>query len=92
MKKLRIFAVSASLLLVTVGVFAGKSKYFTSYILQAYSPTTGYVAISNTWTGTLPASLSLTGTNAITLNAGGGSYTLYVSVNGTEDVCYPGTF
>lgn len=38
------FFVAAALLLVTAGVFAGKSKFFTNYGLYAYSTSTGYVA------------------------------------------------
>jgi hypothetical protein len=42
MKKLKIFFVSAALLLVTAGVFAGKSKYFVTETLFGYNSSVGY--------------------------------------------------
>lgn len=45
MKKLKVFFITAALVLVTLGIFAGSSKYFDTYQLYGYNATTGYILL-----------------------------------------------
>ncbi len=73
MKKMKMFFAAAALTLVTVGVFAGKSKFFTSYQAYVLVSSTEIVPIS-------PANLSsevigdlnttTSGANVVTATAG----------------------
>lgn len=71
MKKMKVFFVGAALLLVTAGVFAGKSKFTNSYLLTYLSGTT-YVPITEAATGSLllesPFTTSSSGTTQVVIS------------------------
>jgi hypothetical protein len=48
MKKLKLFMVSAALLLITAGVFAGKSSFFSSYSLYGYDVNGNWISVNAT--------------------------------------------
>lgn len=71
MKKMKVFFVAAVLLLVTAGVFAGKSKYTSDYQLCYLNGST-YVPVAEAASGSLelvsPFTTSSTGTTPATIS------------------------
>jgi hypothetical protein len=69
MKKMKVFFVAAALVLVTAGVFAGKSKFAGEYVLAYLSGTT-YTPIVNAGSTNIQIQtpLSFTGTTNATIN------------------------
>jgi hypothetical protein len=64
MKKMKVFAAAAALLLVTAGVFAGSSKFFDTYALYGYNTTVGYKILHD-------GAVTITGTDEMKVAAAG---------------------
>lgn len=84
MKKVKMFFAAATLLLVTIAVFASKSK-FSPFILYYYETSNGlYTQVGSSFT-TL-TNLNISGTGSAVSIAGSASKALYASDNGGSKV------
>ena|SRR5579859_2521597 len=90
MKKMKMFLAASVLLLTTVVVFAGRSKFVDTYRIYGYTVATGYVqleAASITLPGTDEFVVSAVGTTPVVLQqTSKPSYGLYY-----YDITNPGT-
>jgi len=77
MKKFKSLIVAASLLLLTIGVFAGRGK-FTNYTLYAYDGS-NFQQLETATFSSFPSGLSISTSNPITITTSVRSYTLHAN-------------
>ncbi len=88
MKRVKLFFVTAALSLITVGVFAGKSRFFSFIVYASNNGTTNFIQLNSA--SVAFSGLAETGTASkqatIASSNSNGAYGLYYSnVNGNTD-------
>ena len=95
MKKMKMFFIAATLLLVTAGVFAGKSKFFTTYTVYAALPTLGEYEVIETGatiSNTAPFTFTVGTAQSILTSSNGIQYGVYAYGTGANYVPLYTTF